>query len=52
MSGHLGLREEARRAHLLARRIARLFPRAPQAGALACIEGRRSTSANQAARPG
>lgn len=26
MSGHVGLREEARAAHLLARRIARLFP--------------------------
>lgn len=27
MSGHLGLREEARQGHLLARRIAGLFPR-------------------------
>ncbi len=27
MSGHVGLREEARAGHLLARRIARLFPR-------------------------
>ncbi|MDG9926309.1 MULTISPECIES: hypothetical protein [unclassified Pseudomonas] len=27
MSGHVGLREEARLGHLLARRIARLFPR-------------------------
>lgn len=26
MSGHVGLREEARLGHLLARRIARLFP--------------------------
>lgn len=25
MSGHVGLREEARQGHLLARRIARLF---------------------------
>jgi hypothetical protein len=27
MSGHVGLREEARLGHLLARRIARLFSR-------------------------
>lgn len=26
MSGRVGLREESRQAHLLARRIARLFP--------------------------
>jgi len=31
MSGHIGLREEARAGHLLARRIARLF--APVQGA-------------------
>lgn len=51
MSGHVGLREEAHRGRLLARRIAGLFAR-QRLGALASIEGRRSTSANQAASPG
>ncbi len=32
MSGHIGLREEARAGHLLARRIARLFAPARGAG--------------------
>jgi hypothetical protein len=32
MSGHVGLREEARLGRLLARRIARLFPQAERSG--------------------
>lgn len=51
MSAHVGLREEARRGHQLARRIAGLFAR-QRLGALASIDGRRSTSTNQAASPG
>ena len=37
MSGHVGLREESRAGHILARRIARLFASA------ACQQGKRAT---------
>jgi len=46
MSGHIGLREEARLGHLLARRIARLFPpQTPRLTGKACAAAER-------ARPG
>ncbi len=62
MSRHLGLREEARAAHWLARRIARLFPvreagpaspgPVQAGGALARIDGRCCAWAYQCARRG